>query len=158
MKSKFLFLNFSFILLVTFIPIGVVAKDYSYSDFLHQSIFMLEEDKGITSVDDSGIDMDQYDKEQNCDTLLGDPEKEDSVAWLLQHVLNIIQIVGPLLVVVLSSIDFAKVIMDNDDNAMKKAGKKLGTRLVLAGALFFIPVIVNILLDVFGIVGTCGIN
>lgn len=158
MKKKILFLNFCFILLITFIPTGVFAKDYSYSELFHHSIFMLDEDNGIKSVDDSGIDMEQYGKEQTCDSLLGDPEDEESVAWLLQHVLNILQIVGPLLVVVLSSFDFAKVIMNNDDDAMKKAGKKLGIRLVLAGALFFIPLIVNILLEVFGIVGTCGIK
>lgn len=143
---------------ISFGPIGVDAKTNDYSSIFHQSIFMLDEEEGITSIEDSGIDLDQYDKEQTCETLLGDPEKEDSVAWLLQHVLNILQIVGPLLVVILSSIDFAKVIMNNDDDAMKKAGKKLGIRLVLAGALFFIPTIVNVLLNVFGIMGTCGIN
>ena len=61
---------------------------------------------------------------------------------------------------VLSSIDFLKVIFNGDDDAMKKAQKKLATRLVLAMALFFIPLLVQAMLSWFGITGnaTCGIQ
>ena len=62
------------------------------------------------------------------------------------------------MVVILSSIDFAKVIISSDDEAMGKATKKLGSRLILAAMLFFIPLLVEVLLDLFGFTSVCGIN
>ena len=98
---------------------------------------------------------------EDCNgSLLGDPSDPNSVAWLLQQVLNFIKIVGPILVIVLSSIDFAKVIIKSDDEAMAKAQKKLIIRLILAALLFFIPILVSVLLDLFGLTSssTCGLN
>lgn len=93
-------------------------------------------------------------------SLLGNPNDPDSVAWLLQYLLNAIKVVGPILVIVLSSVDFLKVIIKSDDDAMAAATKKLGYRLILAGLLFFIPTIVEVLLGIFGITSdpTCGIQ
>ncbi len=111
-------------------------------------------------------DMDEwlegYDQQQDCGNngLLGNVNDEDSVAWLLQRILNYIKIIGPFIVVVMSGIDFAKVIVTSDDDAMKKAQKKLITRLLLAGSLFFLPQLVIALLDIFGITSnaTCGLQ
>ncbi len=107
--------------------------------------------------------VDKYNQNQTCtggDSILGDPGDPNSVAWLLQQILNIIKVVGPLLVVVLSSIDFAKVIIKSDDEAMAKAQKKLIIRLILAALLFFIPLLVEVMLDVFGFTSsaTCGLQ
>lgn len=86
--------------------------------------------------------------------ILGDPKDEDSVAWLVQLALNIVKIVGPILVVILSSIDYIMVIVKSDNDAFGKAQKKLITRLILAILLFLIPTIVEILLGIFGITGS----
>jgi hypothetical protein len=107
--------------------------------------------------------MDDYNQEQNCsggESLLGDPGDENSVAWLLQQILNYIRIIGPILVVVLSSVDFAVVIVKNDDDSLGKAKKKLINRLLLVIALFLVPTLVSAILDIFGITGegTCGIS
>ena len=109
---------------------------------------------------DTQIKVDNHDQEQSCESLLGNPENEDSVAWLIQKLLNYIQVIGPLLVVILSSIDFAKVIIQSDDEAMAKATKKLTTRLILAASLFFLPVLVSVLLQTFGLTTdpTCGLK
>ena len=94
------------------------------------------------------------------ESLLGSVNDEDSVAWLVQQILDLIKVVGPILVVVLSSIDFLQVILKGDDEAMGKATKKLTTRLILAILLFLVPVLVEWLLDIFGITtsGICGLN
>ena len=65
--------------------------------------------------------------------------------------LNYVKILGPILVVILSSIDFAKSIIASDDENMKKAERKLVVRLILAVAVFLIPTLVSVLLNVFGI-------
>lgn len=106
--------------------------------------------------------LEGYDQNQDCgdNGLLGNVNDEDSVAWLLQKILNYLKIIGPFIVVVMSGIDFAKVIVTSDDDSMKKAQKKLIIRLLLAGSLFFLPQIVIALLDIFGITSdaTCGLH
>ena len=78
----------------------------------------------------------------------------------MQRLLNYIKVLGPILVIVLSSVDFLKVIVKSDDDAMAGATRKLGYRLMLAGLLFFIPTVVQVLLGIFGITSdpTCGIQ
>lgn len=125
------------------------------------SVYLL--DKEDITIDDVEDDLGEYNQEQSCDpdqSLLGNPNDPDSVAWLLQQILNYIRVLGPILVVVLSSIEFAKVIIQSDDEAMGKAQKKLINRLILVVALFFIPTIVEVVLQLFGIMGnpTCGIK
>ena len=92
--------------------------------------------------------------------MLGSTSDPNSVAWLLQQVFTFIKVLGPILVVVLSSIDFIKVIAKGDDDAMGKAQKKLFTRLVLAILLFLVPTLVEVILDLFGLTstGTCGLG
>ena len=50
--------------------------------------------------------------------------------------------------------------MANDDDSMKKAQKKLMIRLILAVALFLVPTLVTVLLNIFGITTneTCGLQ
>lgn len=162
--QKKLLIILTFISLTVFAPIKVnaVTIDDSKNNFF-SNIYLLEKDNGITSTDDVNDWMDDYNQEQECEgsnSILGDPEDEDSVAWLLQQALNYIKVIGPILVVILSSIDFAQVIIKSDDDAMKKAQKKLITRLILAACLFFIPTLVQVMLDIFGITSapTCGIS
>lgn len=85
-------------------------------------------------------------------TALGNVNCECSTAWLLQKVLNYIRIIAPTLVIVLSSIDFTKAVITSDEEDMKKVQKKLITRLVLCVVLFFIPSLIELLLNVFGII------
>lgn len=102
------------------------------------------------------------DNVNNCGAggILGDPSDPDSVAWLLQKLLNYLRAIGPMIVIVMSGIEFTKVIISSDDDGMKKAQKKLITRLILVAALFFIPTIVIALLDLFGMSNdpTCGLK
>ncbi len=86
--------------------------------------------------------------------ILGDVDCEDSVAWLVQLIFNVVKVMGPILVILLSSIDFIMVIIKSDNDQFQKAQKKLITRLVLALLLFVIPTIVEVILQVFGITGS----
>ena len=111
-------------------------------------------------IDDLRDDLKSYDKIDDCDSILGSTKDEDSVAWLLQQILNYAKIIGPILVAILSSLDFAKAIMASDDENMKKAESKLMIRLILAVALFLIPTLVSVILNIFGITTDqiCGLE
>lgn len=115
---------------------------------------------GSISIDDLRDDINSYNPNADCNSLLGSTEDEESVAWLLQQLLNYVKILGPILVVILSSLDFAKAIIASDDDNMKKAERKLMIRLILAVALFLIPTLVSVLLNIFGITTDqiCGLK
>lgn len=96
--------------------------------------------------------LNDYDKKNiKCNTILGNPKDKDSVAWLLQQILNYLKVIGPMVVIVMSAMDFSKAIIQSDDEIMQKAQKKLILRLVLTVALFFIPTLVTVLLGIFGL-------
>ena len=109
------------------------------------------------------VSNNNYNQDQRCtgeNSLLGDPNDPDSVAWLLDKILTWVTVIGMILVVIFSSIDFLKVIVKGDDETMSKAAQKLAIRLVLAALLFFVPTLTNALLDIFGLTSesTCGIR
>lgn len=108
----------------------------------------------------TNIDMSQYNQSQNCNTLLGNPSDSNSVAWLIDKILTYATIAGMGLVVVLSSMDFLKVITNGSDDEMAKASRKLAIRLILAALLFFVPTLTNAMLGIFGLTSdaTCGIQ
>ncbi len=90
---------------------------------------------------------------------LGDVNDPDSVAWLLQKILNYLKIIGPFLVLVYSSIDFLKAIVTSDSEVLKKATNSLVIRLILALALFLVPVFVSLMLNVTGLTSDlCGLE
>ena len=88
---------------------------------------------------------------KECKGILGNPDNEDSVAWFLVKILDYLKLLGPLMILVLSSLDFAKAILMSDDESLKKAQSNLITRLILAAFLFVLPTLIEVLLDIFGI-------
>ena len=143
----FLFILTSVMLIL---PINVNALSISSNAF--NNIYILDKEQdGTNSTNDI---LNDYNKEQDCtgsNSILGDPTDPDSVAWLISEIMNYIRILGPILVVIISAIDFIKVLLKSDDETMAKAQKKLIMRLILALLLFLIPTIVNALLNIFGI-------
>ena len=66
---------------------------------------------------------------------------------ILQDALNIIRIIVPILLIVLGSVDMGTAVMSDDKDALKKASSKLVKRCIAAVAIFFVPLIVNVLID-----------
>ncbi|MBQ7141007.1 MAG: hypothetical protein IJO32_05840 [Bacilli bacterium] len=63
----------------------------------------------------------------------------------LGHILNIIQIVIPIILIVIGTIELIKSLISNlDDN--KKVFSKLIVKLVFAALIFFVPIIVRFLI------------
>ena len=96
--------------------------------------------------------------EEKCEAMFGDPNKEGDFANYLQQIFNVFKYLAPALVIVLSIVEFIKAAASDDKDALMKAGKKTGIRIVLAISLFFIPGLINFLFDKLGWYGTCGIG
>lgn len=96
----------------------------------------------------------------NCNSLLGDPNDEDSTAWLLFKILNYMKIIGPIAAIILSSIDYVQGVATGDEKIITKAHRNLLIRLGLIVFLFFVPDFVKLLLSLFGFVDDplCGMT
>lgn len=161
MKKRINILFLIFIGLISFSSFNVSAKSISYQANSNQKMVTINDyfliadntnkDKDKTDKSDNNNDV-QYEEELECKGLLGDPVNDpDSVAWFLVKILNYLKLLGPLMVLVLSSLDFAKAILMSDDESLKKAQSNLITRLILAALLFVLPTLIEVLLDIFGI-------
>ena len=84
--------------------------------------------------------------EIGCDSLF-DTTTPGAFGWVLKTILNYVKVIGPILVVLLSAIDFIKAVIGTDEKAMKEAQNKLIIRLVAAVALFLVPTLVQLLLS-----------
>ena len=131
-----------------------------------------ENDTNRSTVDSNGNVVDNHKTYTNNASLDGlnqkfdkcsqlfDMTTEGSFGWLLQKLLNYIKIAGPILVVLLSAVDFIKAIASSEEDAFKKAQSKLVIRLIAALALFLVPTFVELLLGLINGISdpTCGLK
>lgn len=88
-----------------------------------------------------------------CQGILG----EDLTA-LLKDALRLMQIAGPILVIIMTIIDLIKATANGGKDDLSKVGKKTVKRLIYAVLLFLIPTILNWAFSKFGVYGVCGIG
>lgn len=93
-----------------------------------------------------------------CQAILGDPEDVDCPAYWLQWVLDVMKYIAIAALIALSMVDFIKATVSNDKDALKKAGVTATKRFFFAVILFFLPIIVDFVMGLFGAYGTCGIE
>ncbi len=89
----------------------------------------------------------------DCDGIF---DKE--VIDFLQQIFNVFKYAAPLLCLALSIVDFIKATASQDKDALVKAAKMTGKRIIYAIILFFIPDLINFLFNLLGWYGTCGIS
>ncbi len=107
-------------------------------------IFMANMNVGYAETDD-GVKL--------CQGILG----EDLTA-LLKDALRLMQIAGPILVIIMTIIDLIKATATGGKDDLSKVGKKTVKRLIYAVLLFLIPTILNWVFSIFGVYGVCGIG
>ena len=107
-------------------------------------IFMVNMNVSYAETDD-GVKL--------CKGILG----EDLTA-LLKDALRLMQIAGPILVIIMTIIDLIKDTATGGKDDLSKVGKKTVKRLIYAVLLFLIPTILNWVFSIFGVYGVCGIG
>lgn len=93
----------------------------------------------------NAVGSSEWDQPLDCPTLFSN--EPGSVGNILRTILGYIRVIGPILVVLLSAIDFIKAIFGFDEKAMTNAYRKLIIRLIAAIALFLIPTLIDVMLD-----------
>lgn len=90
----------------------------------------------------------------------GDPNNKNDFAYYLKWIFNIMQFLGPILVLVFTVKDLLQVTAElkQDPNEFKKLGAKTVKRFIYAVMLFFLPTLINYVFGIVGLYGTCGIS
>ena len=94
----------------------------------------------------------------DCEYVLGDLNDSDSFAYLLQEIFDVIKFATPILVIVLSVIDYTKAITSSDKDVLVKTNKRTIIRIILGLCLFLTPTLLNFVFELVGWTGTCGIG
>ena len=88
----------------------------------------------------------------NCNELFGSKNDPESLRYLINEILMYIRIIGPLLLLVLGVLDFAKAIIASKEDQMKKAQATFIKRVIAAIGIFFVPLLVDIIMGLADIV------
>lgn len=121
---------------ITFLGVGTEAdQDYSVG----------VEGGETTWQRPNSISSENWNQSVDCPDLFSN--EPGSVGDILRTILGYIRVIGPILVVLLSAIDFIKAIFGFDEKAMTNAYRKLIIRLIAAIALFLIPTLIDVMLD-----------
>lgn len=101
-----------------------------------------------------------YDENAACDSLLGKINDKNAPAYYINFAFNLIKYIAIVLLFVLTIVDFAKATASSKDDAIKKAAVNALKRLIIAAIIFFLPILINFLLELLGWVTdpTCGIG
>ena len=97
---------------------------------------------------DEDVDLEEV---SSCEQIVG----TGTFAYYLNITFRFIQYLGPIIVIVYSTIEYIKVAAASDSDLLKKTNKRTITRLIFAALLFFIPMIIKIFLNIFGFYGDC---
>lgn len=96
---------------------------------------------------DNNTSMDFGDKlnDEDCQAVLG------NTLEIINTVFNWIKIIAPILLIVFGSLDFGSAVLQDNQDALKKATSKFIKRAIAAVAIFFLPFIINLLLSLPGV-------
>ena len=94
--------------------------------------------------------------ESRCVAYFGNLDDPEEPAYYMRLALDIMQFLGPALVIVMTIIDLIKIAAEQkNDGELQKMGIKTFKRMVFAGILFILPGFLNWLLELVGLIGTC---
>ena len=79
-------------------------------------------------------------------------DRKPSIRYYLAMILQYVRIIVPILIILLGTIDFAKAVLSGKEDNMKKAQKTFAMRILIGVAVFFVPLLVNLVMDLAEIV------
>jgi len=146
----------SFFLLTSFLFIGEVnAAGVDFTEGNNQLALVNE----LREAEERQAQIEQANGEQiNCEDFVYTEEEGNAIGNynLVQELFSLIMLLGPVLLIVFGTLDFAKAVLSGDESALKKAGTNFGKRILALILLFLIPFIISILLKVAFDAGVFG--
>ena len=84
--------------------------------------------------------------------LFGDKNDPESISYMIHSILKFVRIIVPILIILLGILDFGKAVIAGKEDQMKKAQMDFVKRVVIGVAVFFVPVIVDIIMELADLV------
>lgn len=102
------------------------------------------------------IGRDESVAEYTCKTLekdlFGSKTNPTQLRYYIDLIMQYIRIIVPILVITLGTLDFAKAVLAGKEDEMKKAQNTFVRRLIAGVAVFFVPLLVDIVMELADIV------
>lgn len=122
-----------------------------------------EEEADDDSSDDSSSSESQVVKKghidvgfPNIDGKAADCSVFKNIKTVLDGIYTVMKIAAPVLVIVLSTIDYIKAIANQNADEMKKVNKRTIKRIVIGLVVFFLPNLLDLLFRLFGLYNING--
>lgn len=96
-------------------------------------------DKIKSFLGDEGDDGKNYDPNRD-----GKP----SIRYYLDNIMSYVRIIVPILIILLGTIDFAKAVLAGKEDEMRKSQSDFAKRIIIGVAIFFVPLLINIVLNI----------
>jgi len=95
-----------------------------------------------------------FDKDGNlkCEELFGDENDPDSLNSMINMAMQYVRIIVPIIIILLGTIDLSKAVIAGKEDNMKKAQIDFAKRVIIGVLIFFVPIIVNVIMDLAEIV------
>lgn len=100
----------------------------------------------------TGTNVDGIDVNVNCESLFDSKTGEYSIRELINEVMQYPRIIVPIMIIVLGILDLSKAVIASKEDEMKKAQSKFIKRVIIGVAVFFVPLFVNVIMDLADIV------
>ncbi len=100
----------------------------------------------------------------NCETVFytvsNGVSEETTLKKILNGIFGLIKIIAPIIAIVFSIIDYLKILVNNNSDGFRKTNIKTFKRIILAILVFFIPNLLELLFNIFGLydLSNCGIS
>lgn len=106
---------------------------------------------------DTGVDCDEYksifgDPNDNGKDIDPDHDGEPSIRYYIDSVLQYVRVIVPILIILLGTIDFSKAVLAGKEDEMRKAQSDFVKRVIMGVAIFFVPLLIDVVMDLAEIV------
>lgn len=115
-----------------------LQSDAYYSEFIQEGIVKYDLNGEVTCAD--------------YNELFGDKNDPESISYMIHSILKFVRIIVPILIILLGILDFGKAVIAGKEDQMKKAQMDFVKRVVIGVAVFFVPVIVDIIMELADLV------
>ena len=83
----------------------------------------------------------------SCTGYFGSASDGKSLMGIIVRIFDMIKISVPIILLIMTTLDFSKVVFTDSKDAMEKAKKNFTKRAIIAVVIFFIPVLLEIVLN-----------
>lgn len=127
------------------------GNEYTSEDYYGHFVTMNPDDIYVPGAD---IQCSQLfgDKHDDGETNDVNGDGTASIAYMIDSVLQYVRVIVPMLIIVLGVIDLSKAVISSKEDEMRKTQKTFIKRILLGLVVFFVPLIVNVIMDLADIV------